>query len=391
MKLFSTRWSVVFSVAALTGLAGVAEVASGQMAGTSPRDNAALWYLTGNTFAGEETPAEAALLKDFAVVPTDEAVGVIEGSEAQLAYLRRGAALPAAVWAIDFEENGPEQLLPHLPILRDLMKRAGLRGRWSLDQGDPQAAVEDWLAAIRMSRHAADDGTLVGALVQFSIESAIVEMLATNLHRLDRDTLTALRSELREVPPRRRLVASVASERPMVVWLQRKLNELDIEEAMTQLEWFGLDHAETRAIAEALDDSDEPRALVDGWIQGMGRWYDAVEGVFAAPLAEQPAASKTFEANLAATDNLLAQAILPGVGAAYPYEARCRVRWAMLDAAIEWRLDGGPGTVVNPATGQLFPRRVEDGQLVLESPMLDLDGEPMTLPFSAEVDTPLAR
>ena len=79
MKLFSTRWSVVFSVAALTGLTGVAEVASGQMAGTSLRDNAALWYLTGNTFAGEETPAEAALLGDFAVVPTDEAVGVIEG------------------------------------------------------------------------------------------------------------------------------------------------------------------------------------------------------------------------------------------------------------------------------------------------------------------------
>ena len=135
-----------------------------------------------------------------------------------------------------------------------------------------------------MSRHAADDGTLVGALVQFSLESSIVELLAGNLHRLDRDTLTALRSGLHQVPPRRRLQASVATERPLVVWLERKLDEMGVEEAATRLEWFGGDDAAARAISQALVASDDPRALMNGWVQGMGRWYDAMEGVFAAPL-----------------------------------------------------------------------------------------------------------
>ncbi len=379
-------WGVVFGAAVACPALGDVERPSG-----TPSANAAVWYLTGLEAGAADLDADQqAVLNDFRTAPLAKAADLLAALRTQMAYFRRGAACEFATWAVDVRRDGPGALLPHLGPMRRMMRQAVLRSRLSLDRGQPGAAVDDWVAALRMARHAADDGTTIGALVQFSIENEVVAVIAEHLHHLGRADLMRLRGGLKAVPPRRTIAQAVPSERAMVEWCELQVAKLGLDGAVARLRETGQGNEQIQAVVEAVVASDTPERLVAGWIDDADGWYDRVREISAADPSGQPDAIAAFETELAASDNRLVQALLPQLGAACRAENRCRVTRGMLDAALALRLDNAFDTVLNPLTGEPFIRRRADNTLFIGAGLALPGGVPLELPLDATVATPLS-
>ncbi|MFN3168144.1 MAG: hypothetical protein ACE37H_13870 [Phycisphaeraceae bacterium] len=182
----------------------------------APSDNAAVWYLTAQYLLGRSDEQPIGTLTGNDAFASDDASKrqALEALEGTLAYIRRAGSLEDCDWAVDLKRDGPNAILPHLQIVREqadlLIKIA-----WFLaeEQGGLDQAIADTVTTMRMSRHAANDGTLVGCLVQYRIDDAALGMLSNHLHLLDRNQLSQLRGQLGALPPRRTVRGAIASER----------------------------------------------------------------------------------------------------------------------------------------------------------------------------------
>ena len=86
---------------------------------------------------------------------------------------------PSPAWSMsaEYEKLGAPQksasenpvlmgvLLPHLGPMRQMARMLSQDAAIGVQAGDSARMMEDWAAIVRMSRHASEDGTLIGQLV----------------------------------------------------------------------------------------------------------------------------------------------------------------------------------------------------------------------------------
>lgn len=116
-------------------------------------------------------------------------------------------------------EHGADALLPHLSQLKSLSSMLSLRATARLRTGDAPGALEDTLAALRLSEGASSDLTIIGLLVQIAIESIAVQPVWEGIrqHRWTADQLARIQQRYAASDYHRGLREALRVERVMMV------------------------------------------------------------------------------------------------------------------------------------------------------------------------------
>ena len=85
--------------------------------------------------------------------------------------MHHGARLPQCDWGIGWEEDGVDVLLPQMTAARVLSSLACLRARMRFANGHGAEAIDDSVDARILGRQVSRDGSLIGVLVGYNIES----------------------------------------------------------------------------------------------------------------------------------------------------------------------------------------------------------------------------
>lgn len=147
----------------------------------------------------------------------------------KLFHRARFAQVPCD-WGLDLTD-GPEALLPGLAKAKHVAQAARLRVMWHLQNGRPDSARDDLLAAFAMARNVSTDHVLVSALVQFAMENIVASIVAENFYQFPSETLQQLADGFDSAPPRG-LVADcigVSEHRAFVQYYVRKIEEFRAE------------------------------------------------------------------------------------------------------------------------------------------------------------------
>ncbi len=124
---------------------------------------------------------------------------LIERFATALKIMHRATTAKTCDWDLNYSD-GPTLLLPHLAKLRQLNFAALMRARSRFQAHDVDEALSDLLASMKMGRHAGSSRVLVSVFVGASIENAAIELLASQLPKLDKATLNRLAQELAALP-----------------------------------------------------------------------------------------------------------------------------------------------------------------------------------------------
>ncbi|HTG43150.1 MAG TPA: hypothetical protein VK633_01340, partial [Verrucomicrobiae bacterium] len=112
-------------------------------------------------------------------------------------------------WGIDMTP-GPATLLPHLARGKMITLTARLRTLWSLQEGRPEDARDDLLAAFALGRNISRDGTLIAAVVQVALENIVCSTIAENFYAFPPETLKEISSGMARAPVRGTMAACAA-------------------------------------------------------------------------------------------------------------------------------------------------------------------------------------
>lgn len=357
-----------------------------------PSDDAAVWYLTAllqveRTLNGADDPEKQNNLatntdeQDFEL---DKVGPVIDRLQDHLDYARRGATLDKCTWPVKLEEDGPYALLPNLTDMRRLARLLCVSAMVKRARGDLDGATDDCLAVMRLARHSASDGTVIGTLVQFSIEALATHTLTSQLHLYDRERLEALSKALSGLPAKVTLARAVQSERLYALWIERVLKQEGYAEIKRQFAELTPDGRGERVPPFPT----EPELVK--MIEDLNKTYDELERVMASPPQAFNEAKEAFDKRIEGSANILVRALMPALGAARYTEFAADSRIAMLQAMIAYRLGGEQAfiAVVDPYDGKPFTREVTDDGVVLTSRLIR-SGNPWSHTFPAECAQPL--
>lgn len=89
---------------------------------------------------------------------------ILDRNESAIRIMQRATKLPECDWGLEYA-LGPRASIAYVPRARVLARLNTLYGMRLLAKGDPQGAVDTWLAGIRFSRHVAAGGSLIFTLV----------------------------------------------------------------------------------------------------------------------------------------------------------------------------------------------------------------------------------
>lgn len=343
-----------------------------------PSDNAAVWYLTAQYyFMSSGNEEKHALLEKYRDPDLEEARKYLAQSDA-LAMLRRGAALERCAWAVDLKADGPYALLPHLGMMRELSRLMAVSGRVRLEDGDAEAALGDWVVMMHMARHSADDGTLIGCLVQHVIDRTAIELLADHLHRLDRDGLEVLSQLLADIPTRYTVQDAVAAETMMGSWLRRQYDAGEFAG------FQGLVGDDAADLFKGVKPEQRDEKMKQ-WLDELDAAYGGIYDLLGLENAAFVKANAQYERDIAELDNPLIRLLMPAIGSTRAAERRALALHAMLRAMIAYRLGGEEAfnAVVDPLDGKPFDRKLTEKGLVVSSRIKHRD-KPLFLIFAAE-------
>jgi hypothetical protein len=369
---------------------GAASLAEPQPEPAKPSDDAAVWYLTAQHMLDSVDDELIGTLTGRDDAPQDDAskASAIQQLEESLRYIRRATTLGKCSWAVDLEEDGPTALLRHLGYLRQQAKLL-IDVAWFHSEQDSTRglAIADALAVMRMSRHAAADGTVIGCLVQHNIDNMALTMLATELHKFDRKQLEHIRDQIDALPVRRSMRSAVLAERLIVDWLRRQNQQGELMSFMQMA-----DAASGAAMKTALKGL-EPEARqkqVMSWLDEIDQFYVQYADIMALPLDEFKKANEAFEKQVQAS-NPLVRAMMPALGAARVREAEAQVARTILKAMVAYRLGGEQAfnKVTDPIDGKPFTMEKTEDQLFVNSRLINRHGVPVRLVFLIESAEPL--
>ncbi len=348
------------------------------MAGTpNPRTdiNPALHYYQSFLLAPDLTQADRDYFfeTDWSAQKLPARVGTIAARfDNQMRLVTQAArAAEACDWGIDLSA-GPATLLPHLSRGKMVALAARLRAGWNLQNGNASEAADELLAALVLARNL-PEGTLISSLVQVSMESTFAAAVAENFRFFDAVTLKQLLDGINSAPPRFTIAACVPNEKAFFTdWLVAKIAGLQTE--------FPGDEAKVLAAAKDLvsmmDTPEEGGSAVarpslwdqaikaaGGTSNGLVKLLQEEDALFqqattimSLPCGEYEPAMQKFSAEFLNSPNPFVHVTFPALDRCRPKEFAAEVQIAMVQAAIQQKLNGAAGfqTILDPCTGKPF-------------------------------------
>jgi hypothetical protein len=276
---------------------------------------------------------------------------IFAGYDRQFRLVRQAAhATVPCDWGIDWSA-GPETLLPQLGRVKSVAVAARYRARWELQQNRADDARDDLLATFVAGRNAAQDGSLIAALVQVAVENIVCASVAENFYQFPPDTLEQLVAGMDAAPARGTMGTSIAFEKFFgQVWLINRIQELQKENP-------GDDAKVMATIGKIFEPSGDggtnlwPRiAAVAGNSAGliklardMAPLYDQLAGIMSLPHGPFEDQISQFNAQIQNTANPLVTALMPAVERARVKEFAILETEAMVHAAVAYKLHGADG------------------------------------------------
>ena len=161
-------------------------------------------------------------------LPLPERFGpILAGFDNQFGLVRQAAhATVPCDWGIDLSP-GPNILLPHLARAKAVAQAAQWRAAWALQHGWEADAREDLQAAFVLGRNTASDHFLIGALVQFAIETLNYGTVAQSFGEFSPETLKQSVDEFDAAPARQTIADCMPGEKlGFCDWMLRRIQEL---------------------------------------------------------------------------------------------------------------------------------------------------------------------
>jgi hypothetical protein len=372
IKLFCLSWLV------LTGVAGAV---SAQPFRTDI--NPALTYYQAFNAAPDHSPADRDYLftNEWRDQKLPDRFGeLVAGYDHEFRLLRQAAqsTMPCD-WGIDWSA-GPATLLVHLPRVKTVAQVARLRAMWDLQHDQQTNACDDLQAALALGRNGATDGSLISALVQFAVERIICSTVAENFNHFSPEALRQIADELDEPPARHTIAACIPMEKSgFMDWLINRAlqlqnenpgNDAKVMESLRQL----YDSVTSSSDGQKDTNNTWPQIVAqaagtsDGVIKqlhGMDPFYERLAKIDTLPRAAYEEQITEFSADVKNTPNPLLHELLPAVVKCRPREFGALADLAMVQAAVQYKLNGEAGlqSVANPL-GQApfgFQRFIFDG------------------------------
>ncbi len=329
------------------------------------------------------------IIAEFLTMPLDDkAREILAKSEYALRMMHHATKFTECEWGIDWRADGVETMLPQMSASRLLTSLASLRARSLFEGGKPAAATEDIIAAMRLGRQISRDGSILGALVGYSIEHRMSSVLALYLPKLDAKVVADFNTRYHALPPEGSLAAGVRlSETKSLDWFLDKVKSAkDTDDLVKTLAPFGAyapqpEGGNSDALATG-------RALLNacgGNAAGVLKFgeetrtsYALMADRFGLPLLEF---EKEYERETARqANNPIFQLFFPSLAMVRRAKTLADVRRALLLAATAMQ-QGKKDALKNypdPATGSAFERVNFAGGYELRSKFLH-DDQPVTL------------
>ncbi len=279
-------------------------------------------------------------------------------------------------WGLDLSD-GPEAFLPGLAKAKSAAQTARLRTMWHLQNGKPDEAREDLLAAFVLGRQVSRDKVLISALVQFAIENIVASIVAENAYQLPAETLRQLADGFATAPPQGVVADCVAVENvSFSQYFVRRIEEFRAQDEKRAL-------ARTREVLGNAFNSGEPPAVrgvrfegsegaakadkiiaaaggtVDGLLalfRELPPLYEQVERILRLPPEQYEQPMREFQAMVEKHRNPLVKEFMTVLYKCRTKEFATQITMAMVRAGIEYKLRGEEGfrSVLDPCTGEPF-------------------------------------
>jgi hypothetical protein len=350
-------------------------------------DNAALKYWQAFATMPKLTQAEQNQLADYAeypVNPQDAHVReIVSQAEYALQMMYRGAAMRHCDWGISYED-GVLLLLPQGSAARALTSLGRLRGRMRLEAGQTKEGIDDFVAAMTLSRHVSQGGGFIMILVGYALEARLSEWLAVYLPKFDAKTMKDLQARLQALPPFGSQVTSLMTcERETMDWFVRKVKETKDKESLLALLSF-INVSEGKP-----GPGDKARAFLEecgGTAEGIIKYavkarpsYERIAQKLDLPVDEF---EKEFERESAKqASNPVYKVFFPALAKVRQARARADVRRALFSAALDVQLNGKDALKdhADPVAGGPFDYVAFAGGFELRSRYKGPDDKPLTL------------
>ncbi len=271
-------------------------------------------------------------------------------------------------WGYDISE-GPELLLPSLAKAKSFAQAARLRMRWDLEEGRPDDARDDFLAAFVLGRQLSRDGVLISALVQIAIENILASGIAENWFRLSPETLRQIMDGIAAAPARGTIARCVPTERiAFRDWLTRKIESFQASttsehEAMKRVRALLIPLISNESDGFATPNTDQIIQAAGGTTSGLLRqlkeldaYYDEAEVLMKSSYSRFVPDIKAFNEKVRNNPNMLVHVFFPAFEKCRLKEFAIEVKIAMLRAALDYRQNGEAGlrTVMDPLCQEPF-------------------------------------
>lgn len=357
----------------------LAAAASAQSAFEPPpvSDNAALQYWQAFGLLPALSAEQEKLLENWHTAPIDGAANtLLDQSQNSLKLLRRASKLRKCDWGLEYSD-GISLLLPHLAKARTLARVAALDARRALEQGRMEAARDDLMAMMVMSRHVGADYTLISRMVACAMESMTIDVVAPYVPEImgEYDAAVAM---VQSLPPAVTVAEGVLFEKQcMAVWMIKELKAAEQRKPGSWRElWSGvLSGADFPDPIKNVESLEKAIAMMEDFLPV----YDELARVVALPYKEFDAEYPAFVKRAVATSQA-AEFLLPAMDKVIAAERRSEARMAMLMAAIAV-VEGGPeklAEIKDPFGDGPFEYRKLDAGFELSSKLVE-DGKPVSL------------
>jgi hypothetical protein len=252
------------------------------------------------------------------------------------------------------------------------------RAHYRFVDRDIDGAVADITAVIALGRHAGQGPTMIGRLVSVAVQSLGIELLATNLDMLSEDQLTALDAEFQRLQR--------IADLPYAHYIDVDRHAV-IDHLIQQIENGEADHVR-RLISGEGDSVEEQQirrmddAQLIKTIRGTESFYDDAKRACELPLVRMVPQLDALVKKVETSDNVALRVMFSNFGSAFRAFAVGQAQFAMLRAAVAYRLEGADGLArfEDPyGGGALELRQLEGGFELRSKATRRTDGKPLTL------------
>jgi hypothetical protein len=263
-------------------------------------------------------------------------------------------------WGIDMSP-GLGTRLPHLVRAKWIAQAAQLRAMWDLQHGNQIGARDDLLATFVLARNVSRDGTMIGALVQLSIEAIVYANVAENFGQFSPETLKQLADGFDTAPARGSVATAMMTEKLIGPdWLADKIRKLQQEnlgndtkvmegihgdlERCFDFEFHGYGIKQDTNIWQRIFIASGGTS--DGLLKLVRDWeplYPRLAKIMTLPQPENENQIQKIAAEIQKSQNPLVQARFPNPLGPHSREFRIQAEEAMVRAAVGYKLQGESG------------------------------------------------